>query len=313
ASESPMTKQPDFVIPLTVHGGNVWTQKLSPSVEHNGTKWRLRAEWVEYSDFPDEGLLVQLECLSHSELTNDWNVEAECILPSQNSGKIARKQLKAVFGPGVNIVDFGHLISYTDFQHLYVTQSRVTFEARIYINRSGEVDEVVAQRDFSAPLEDVAHVVLRIGEKRLHVAKDVLAVHSPVFRAMLYGDFKDKNQAEIEIKEVVYEEFVDLLCQIYPNRPEITEKNFENILKLADRYEVESATSEVIRFLRRSKYENTKLLMLADKYRLEAIKDRCISAFRSTAEITALKTKIEYGDLSDATKLALFERMMEMG
>ncbi|GMT29734.1 hypothetical protein PFISCL1PPCAC_28585, partial [Pristionchus fissidentatus] len=205
---SPMAKQPDIVISLPIDRLDQWEdeEKLSSFVDHNDTKWRLRAKWVSHGPKPHEMMQLQLECLS--ELTDDWNVEAECILPNANKVKIVRKELKAVFGPDASISDFGHLITYTALTRAgahYVTNNRVTIEARVHFNNGGDTGEPVVLHDFSAPLEDVVHVVLRIGEKRLYVAKDVLAVHSPVFRAMFYRDFRDKNQAEIEIKEIVYE------------------------------------------------------------------------------------------------------------
>ncbi|GMT02087.1 hypothetical protein PENTCL1PPCAC_24261, partial [Pristionchus entomophagus] len=58
-------------------------------------------------------------------------------------------------------------------------------------------------------------VILKIGDEKLHVSKELLAVHSPVFEAMFFGNFSEKENEEVEIKDVIYQELVDLLNVIY--------------------------------------------------------------------------------------------------
>ncbi|GMR31438.1 hypothetical protein PMAYCL1PPCAC_01633, partial [Pristionchus mayeri] len=66
------------------------------------------------------------------------------------------------------------------------------------------------------------NVTLVFGNKKLRVSKEYLAIHSPVFAAMFFGDFAEKEKEEVEIKDVLYEEFLDLLQLIYPQSLEIT-------------------------------------------------------------------------------------------
>lgn len=50
----------------------------------------------------------------------------------------------------------------------------------------------------------------------------VLALQSPYFEAMFFGEFKERNQDLVEVKGVSAYEFDDLLLAVYPNSPEIT-------------------------------------------------------------------------------------------
>ncbi|GMS79120.1 hypothetical protein PENTCL1PPCAC_1295, partial [Pristionchus entomophagus] len=60
-----------------------------------------------------------------------------------------------------------------------------------------------------------SNVTLLIGDKKVQVSKEYLGMHSPVFSGMFFGEFAEKGKKEIEIKDVVYEEFIDLLHLIY--------------------------------------------------------------------------------------------------
>ncbi|GMR55408.1 hypothetical protein PMAYCL1PPCAC_25603, partial [Pristionchus mayeri] len=63
----------------------------------------------------------------------------------------------------------------------------VEFHLRIINSERSIVDLGV----FSAP-NDMSNVILKIGEERLHVSKEFLAVHSPVFKTLFFGDFAEK-------------------------------------------------------------------------------------------------------------------------
>ena len=78
----------------------------------------------------------------------------------------------------------------------------------------------VVRIDF--PKTDVALVVE--GE-RLYVNKDVLSSHSPVFKALFEGEFKEKGSEEIELPEKKYSDVVLFLRSFYPNmQPELSGK-----------------------------------------------------------------------------------------
>ncbi|GMT29732.1 hypothetical protein PFISCL1PPCAC_21029 [Pristionchus fissidentatus] len=280
-----------------------WTgEPISPTTQIGGIDWRMRLTWPHNDDGSGHSLKIQLE--TTSELTSDFALDAHLDLLTPC---MARKEVFAVFGAEQRSVDIPHLSTYAEIAGNYHVFGSLSIQAKLFISPIRNDKNLT---DFSSPVDNLTDCVLRIGDQRIHVSRQVLALHSPVFEAMFFGEFKETNQAEIELKDIVYEEFIDLLHFIYPDRLEIKENNYEHILKLADRFEVKSAVAEVEQFARRCKrLDNGKL---ADKYRLQAIKDRCIAAFRTPAEIAALKTKIEYRDLTDATKLAVVERQVQL-
>ncbi|GMS78815.1 hypothetical protein PENTCL1PPCAC_990, partial [Pristionchus entomophagus] len=67
----------------------------------------------------------------------------------------------------------------------------------------------------------MSNVILKIGDNKLHVSKEYLAVHSPVFEAMFFGDFAEKSKDKVELKDIICEEFVDLLHVIFTGTMEI--------------------------------------------------------------------------------------------
>ncbi|GMT29702.1 hypothetical protein PFISCL1PPCAC_20999, partial [Pristionchus fissidentatus] len=101
-------------------------------------------------------------------------------------------------------------------------------EFRIQIKKV-ECEPATAINKFSVP-DAFSNVILRIGEQRLHVSKEFLSIHSPVFASMFFGEYVEKHKQEIEIKEVEYEEFVDLLNAIYPDGRDIGVSNVQHIL-----------------------------------------------------------------------------------
>ncbi|GMR55370.1 hypothetical protein PMAYCL1PPCAC_25565, partial [Pristionchus mayeri] len=67
---------------------------------------------------------------------------------------------------------------------------------------------------FCSPI-DRNNVTLIIEDKRLRISKEYLAIHSPYFSAMFFGDCPENGKDEIEIKEVLYEEFIDVVQLIF--------------------------------------------------------------------------------------------------
>ncbi|KAF8368358.1 hypothetical protein PRIPAC_86187 [Pristionchus pacificus] len=56
-------------------------------------------------------------------------------------------------------------------------------------------------RDFSES-DELTDISLVVEGQKLHVSKTMLAVNSPVFKAMFFGNFEEANKSEVEIKEV---------------------------------------------------------------------------------------------------------------
>ncbi|GMR55372.1 hypothetical protein PMAYCL1PPCAC_25567, partial [Pristionchus mayeri] len=125
---------------------------------------------------------------------------------------------------------------------------------------------------FCSPINH-GNVTLVIDGKRLGISKEFLAVYSPVFAAMFFGDFTEKGKEEVEIKDVVYEEFVDLVELIFPLQAQISDSTLPHILALGDRFQMQQVITQCENHLISSTtFTKVEKLHLSDQYRLEKLK-----------------------------------------
>ncbi|GMT30659.1 hypothetical protein PFISCL1PPCAC_21956, partial [Pristionchus fissidentatus] len=199
-----------------------------------------------------------------------------------------------------------------DPKNEYFVGDKITILASVWIKRIDCVPERV-HFDFSVPNLGMSNIVLRIGERRLHVSKEILSSHSPVFAAMFNGDYDEKNKDEIELKDVEYDEFVELLNLIYPSSTEFNVVMMTHVLKLADLYGVTSVMNKAVAYL-----HSTKLvplphkLKLADEYRLHKLRRLCLEALKTMDEVKELSKTFEFADYSSDMRAALLERVLEL-
>ena len=59
-------------------------------------------------------------------------------------------------------------------------------------------------------------VTLVVEDKKLHVHKSVLSLHSPVFGAMFTSDFAEKDAKEIKLPGKKYDAMFHFLLHMYP-------------------------------------------------------------------------------------------------
>ncbi|GMR55406.1 hypothetical protein PMAYCL1PPCAC_25601, partial [Pristionchus mayeri] len=186
----------------------------------------------------------------------------------------------------------------------------VSFEIHI---TSADSDELFADPDMFAVPNNKSNVILKIGGKDLHVSKEFLAVHSPVFDEMFFGDFAEKEKEEVEIKDVVYEEFLDLLHLLY-REIEISDRTVPHILKLADRFQMTDLLKESENHLTHSNgIGEAKKLLLADQYRLTSLKVKIHFSIHRRGMVHVLfQSTPEYANFSADLKVAICDRIMEL-
>ncbi|GMR55797.1 hypothetical protein PMAYCL1PPCAC_25993, partial [Pristionchus mayeri] len=119
---------------------------------------------------------------------------------------------------------------------------------------------------FATPTE-FTNVVLIVEGNKLHVNKELLSIHSPVFSAMFFGEFAEKEKEEVEIKDVVYKEFLDLLNVIHPGYSPVTDATVRYILKLAHQFQTKGVLTKSENYLKATnKFNFLDKLILADQY-----------------------------------------------
>ncbi|VDD93455.1 unnamed protein product [Enterobius vermicularis] len=194
----------------------------------------------------------------------------------------------------------------------YIRGDRVVVEAHITIQK------VVGVRrsptfDFTVSQPYVCDGTFVVDGVRLHVSKAYLALYSPVFHALFFSRFSERDKKEIPIEDVILDEFVELLNVVYPSHKPVSAENVEFLLELGDKFEIQFVIDECERFLMRSDDISiaTKLLW-ADQYSLAKLHDVCVRTFKSPMDIKALKNTEEFRSLSDVTKAALLEKILKL-
>lgn len=126
--------------------------------------------------------------------------------------------------------------------------------------------------------------VLMVEGTKLYVARNILALASPVFDRMFQSDFKEKSGDELELPGKKKEQFVEFLRFIYPNAPaRFACDTARNILPLADEYQVMNLKSRCEDALIESLNADTPALdiftLLRDAciYDLQKLREKCVT------------------------------------
>ncbi|UYV63479.1 SPOPL, partial [Cordylochernes scorpioides] len=105
-----------------------------------------------------------------------------------------------------------------------------------------EVPECSILEDFGSLLEsgEFSDVILKAEDNReIHVHKNILSARSLVFAAMLKNEFKEKNENYVDLSHIKYEVLVEIIKYIYTGKSENLAQLVEQILPIADMYQLE--------------------------------------------------------------------------
>ncbi|GMR54674.1 hypothetical protein PMAYCL1PPCAC_24869, partial [Pristionchus mayeri] len=259
-------------------------------------------------------LFVNLFCLTNQ--TPNWSMEvtAEFALvhPDKNSSvTMARTRgVRITFIPSCNQAIQE---SYSFNSDGFIKDDKVTVEVRYLIFNMRGI-EIVPRVDFTDPVEPRHDVALIIGGEKIYVNKGYLAIHSPVFNAMFYGDFSERNKYEVELKEIDRKEFIGLLnVLIYPSYAKITDANAGYLLKLADQFQITTIVHQVEKFLiDGSSLTVVNKLRISDQYKLIDLQEDCLDSFETIKDIKKIKDTEGYKDLSKDIKSELMDRVMKL-
>ncbi|GMT30044.1 hypothetical protein PFISCL1PPCAC_21342, partial [Pristionchus fissidentatus] len=138
------------------------------------------------------------------------------------------------------------------------------------------------------------------------------AAHSPVFTEMLCDDARQGN-ADIELKNVKCEEFIDLLHIVYPSGRAVNFQTFEFTLALARAFEIKFALEQVESYLIRSRrLKLHEKIKLADQHRLEQLKNDCLQKFKTVKQVKTMNKHLNLESLSESLQAECFNRLMEL-
>ncbi|CAL2047118.1 unnamed protein product [Caenorhabditis brenneri] len=118
---------------------------------------------------------------------------------------------------------------------------------------------------------DKTDAILVVGEEKLHVNKAVLSHNSDYFNALFNSEFKEKSMEEIPIEHVDFESFVTLLSFYHSNPIIPTKENAENILKLADRFQIPSTKFYMEPYMIHFHFSSLEAIRIGEKYQMDSL------------------------------------------
>uniref|UniRef100_A0A915DJY3 BTB domain-containing protein n=1 Tax=Ditylenchus dipsaci TaxID=166011 RepID=A0A915DJY3_9BILA len=137
------------------------------------------------------------------------------------------------------------------------------------------------------------------------------------FKTLFFGEFRERDQDEIELKEVCAEEFLHLLKVLYPpfNDDDIDSKNVEGLLRLADRYQVKAVSHRCSQYLKKCALSEVSLgekMLHAQNYHLSELVEHCIKEECKTVDdVKKLRATSHYSLLDKDIKLQIHEILLE--
>ncbi|GMT30025.1 hypothetical protein PFISCL1PPCAC_21322, partial [Pristionchus fissidentatus] len=260
---------------------------------------------------------VYLHCNWESE-SSGWKCEVvmvNAVISRIDQGQEQHK-FKCSFSPdstnkgSVNLVPWHDL---KDPRKGFILNDRITIECRVYVEKVTGVRKL-NMIDYTMPADGHNNIVLIVEEMKLHVSKDYLAMYSTVFEDIFFGKYEEKNkEVEMELHDVKYEEFIDLLDVIYPTAIDINARTVGHILQLANRFDIQYVVERAESYLiETSKFKTLAKLAFADKYGLDELMDHCLALYTDLAALKTLKPSREYKGFSDKTKSAICDKMMDL-
>lgn len=125
---------------------------------------------------------------------------------------------------------------------------------------------------------DFSDVKISIENKTVMAHKCILAKRSPVFSAMFRSDMRELRNNDVEVKDIKYDIFMELLRFIYSGKVNQLQVIAMDLLVAADMYQLENLKILCeIELMKQLGVDNAvQILKLADKHRVERLKKQAI-------------------------------------
>ena len=128
---------------------------------------------------------------------------------------------------------------------------------------------------------EFSDIKIIVSGKTLYAHKVILAAHSPVFLAMLNSDMKENNKNEIQIADIEFDAFQELLSFIYTGKIKNMDKVGHHLLLAADKYAIKGLLTKCeLYFQSILNLSNViHIICLADNYNAVNLKEIAMNFF----------------------------------
>ena len=145
-------------------------------------------------------------------------------------------------------------------------------------------NELLSDVKFVAPASNIESES-RKSQKSIPAHKFVLAISSPVFYAMFYGEMAE-TASTIELPDCDYESLLELFRYLYSDEVNLTGSNVMQVLYLAKKYLVPSLADKCTEYLREHLEASNAFSILpqAQKFEDKDLEERCWNVIESHTE-----------------------------
>uniref|UniRef100_A0A8R1HTE0 BTB domain-containing protein n=1 Tax=Caenorhabditis japonica TaxID=281687 RepID=A0A8R1HTE0_CAEJA len=154
--------------------------------------------------------------------------------------------------------------------------------------------------------------LLKVEGKLIRVSKRYLALMSPFFKALFYGELGN-NQEVYELPQEKYREILTFLRCIYPHRQPVTKKSLDYLLQMADRYQCQPLVDACEMFMCAHYHEyqkrTEKCLAYVEKFKMQRLLRILAEYIASTQNVSEFRNQPYWRDLSEKTQLSVLEFM----
>ena len=140
-------------------------------------------------------------------------------------------------------------------------------------------------------LSDVKFVATKSESKQVIPAhKFILAIGSPVFEAMFYGELLESRDT-IELPDCDYESLLELFRYLYSDEVNLSGSNLMGVLYLAKKYIVPSFTDKCVEYLKGKLDPSNVFSVLPSslKYEEKALVDLCWRVIENHTEVACAR------------------------
>ncbi|GMR60696.1 hypothetical protein PMAYCL1PPCAC_30891 [Pristionchus mayeri] len=291
---------------------------VAPDIK--GFRWTVTCESIVDIDSMDDEAYLSFTVKNHMNDDCDaWYCDTTLtlLIPHINQSKCKFRVLPYRFSPTDDKFTFHNIINTDDFladSGYFKDDEPCNISIRI------EVNSVDGKKFFKRQHIDWSEettgsdVCLVVEGKKFFVGKHFLVRHATFFGSMFYGGFKEQKMEEIELKDVdkhYFEMFLNYLHNF--NGQKIDSNNVWQLLDLADRYDCQAMMLGCEKFIMETReYSHAERFLLADKYRLYALKDRCFSQLVNADQITDLIKSPFYKELDKETQDVLTMKLADL-
>lgn len=147
--------------------------------------------------------------------------------------------------------------------------------------------------DFEQLIDDkeFSDVQFTFGDKELHSHKNILSKRSPVFAAMFRNEMRERHENKVEITDIRYDVFLEMLRHIYTEKVNGLAKIAGELLVAADKYSLGGLTLTCEKSLIDNVNADNVLdnLHLADQHSVQGLKTKCIEFIVTNAAVVVKK------------------------